>query len=51
MVQELLADARDYERGNLGNVLELELQHLQLLRIAEDERGAWKDEQHRQSRE
>lgn len=47
-VQEVFTELRDYERGALGNVHDLEPQFLDLLRVAEIEREAWKAEQDRQ---
>jgi hypothetical protein len=40
-----MADLRDYKRGALGNVLELEPQFLDLLRVAESEESAWESAQ------
>ena len=40
-----MADLRDYKRGALGNVLELEPQYLDLLRVAESETGEWESAQ------
>jgi hypothetical protein len=49
-VQDLLADLRDYKRGALGNVHDLEPPYLALLRIAESEYETWEADQLRNSK-
>jgi hypothetical protein len=47
-VQEVLQDLEDYRRGALGNVLLLPAPWLALLRAADVEASAWKNEQEMQ---
>jgi hypothetical protein len=44
-VQQVRADLADYKRAALGRVQDLEVQYLDLLRIAEAEESAWEAEQ------
>jgi hypothetical protein len=44
-VQAIRSDLRDYKRGALGCVLDLEVPHLEALRIAEAEEERWESEQ------
>lgn len=48
-VSSLMRDIDDYERGALGNVLDLEAPYRDYLRIGLAERGVWRDAMDKQT--
>ena len=50
-VMRVMGDLKDYQRGALGNVLDLPAPYLAALRAAESEMAAWQSEQDNQQAE
>lgn len=48
IIGQIMGDVKDYERGAMGNVLEMEAPYLACLRVASSELTAWRNAMDRQ---